>query len=108
MKTVIGSVVAAVVASACCLGPVLLSALGAGALGAAAVGLEPYRPLLLGLTLVLLGGAFYVTYRSTGEVCAADGSCAPSSKRTAKIVLWVAAVLVVLLATFPYYVGWLV
>lgn len=110
MKTVVGSVVAATVASACCLGPVVLSALGAGALGAAAVTLESYRPFFLGLTLVLLGAAFYTTYHSghsgKGEVCRADGSCTTSSRR-ARIVLWVAAALVILLVTFPYYVDFL-
>lgn len=106
MKTVVGSVVAAVAASACCLGPVLLSVVGAGALGAAATSLERYRPVLLVLTAVLLGSAFVVTYRP-GRASCADGACAPSSKRTAKTVLWVVAALVVLLATFPYYVNWL-
>lgn len=107
MKTIVGSVVAATVASACCLGPVVLSALGAGALGATVVTLESYRPLFLGLTLVLLCAAFYTTYRpGKGEVCRADGSCTMSSRR-ARIALWVAAVLVILLVTFPYYVNFL-
>lgn len=108
MKAVVGSVVAAAAASACCLGPVVLSAVGAGALGAAAAGLEPYRPIFLGLTTALLGGAFVVAYRPGREVCAADGTCTPSSKRTAKMVLWVVTAVVVLLVTFPYYVSWFI
>ncbi len=107
MKAVVGSVVAAVAASACCLGPVLLTMIGAGALGAAAASLERYRPVFLVLTAVLLGGAFLVTYRPGRQVCAADGTCTPSSRRTTKIVLWVATVAVLLLAAFPYYVNWL-
>lgn len=107
MKAVVGSVVAAVVASACCFGPVLFTALGAGALGAASTRLEPYRPWLLTLTSVLLGMAFLATYRRQPAECS-DGTCAPSSRRNAKIVLWVAVVFVGLLATFPYYVKWLV
>lgn len=47
MKTIVGSEITAVAASACCLGPVVLSAIGAGALGAAAVKLEALRPLFL-------------------------------------------------------------
>lgn len=108
MKTVIGSVVAAIAASACCLGPVVLWLLGAGALGAAATRLEPLRPVFLGLTLALLGSAFYVTYRPARAACAPDGSCASAPKPTAKIVLWIATVLVLLLVTFPYYVNWFV
>jgi hypothetical protein len=50
MKTIVGSVIAAVGASACCLGPVVLSAMGAGALGAVAVNLEPLRPVLMVIT----------------------------------------------------------
>lgn len=107
MKTVVGSVVAAVAASVCCVGPVVAAAIGAGALGAASMRLEPYRPWFLGLTVILLGAAFVTTYRREPATCA-DGSCAPSSRRTAKIVLWAAVVLAGLLAAFPYYVKWLI
>lgn len=107
MKVVVGSVVAAVAASVCCIGPVVAAAIGAGALGTASTQLEPYRPWFLGLTVILLGAAFATTYRREPAACA-DGSCAPSSRRTAKIVLWVAVVLVGLLAAFPYYLEWLV
>src|SRR5260370_2556736 len=55
MKAVVGSVVAGVVASACWLGPVLFATLGAGALGAASIRLEPYRHWFIGLTAWLLG-----------------------------------------------------
>jgi len=107
MKAVVGSVVAAVAASVCCIGPVVAAAIGAGAIGAASAWFEPYRPWFLGLTAILLGAAFVTTYRRQPAACA-DGSCAPSSRRTAKIVLWLAAVLVGLLAAFPYYAKWLV
>lgn len=106
MKAIVGSVAAAVAASACCLGPVVLSAIGAGALGAASTQLEPYRPWFLALTTVLLGTAFVATYRR--QPACSDGTCAPSSQRTAKIVLWLAVLLVGLLAAFPYYVNWLI
>ena len=109
MKTLAASVIAAVGASACCLGPVVLSALGAGAVGAAAVKLEPLRPVFLAITAALLGTAFFFTYRRhSADQCAVDGSCAPSSTRAAKAVLWLAVIVVILLVTFPYYVNWLV
>ncbi len=107
MKAVTGAIGAAIAASACCLGPVVLSAIGAGVLGAAATRLQPYRPWFLALTAVLLGAAFFVTYRPGREACSADGSCAPSSRRAARIVLWLAVAAVALLATFPYYANWL-
>lgn len=107
MKMIVGSVVAATAASVCCMGPVVAALIGAGALGAASTQLEPYRPWFLGLTVVLLGAAFATTYRRQRAACA-GGSCAPSSGRAAKIVLWIAVAVVGLLAAFPYYVAWFV
>lgn len=43
MKAAVGGIAAAVVASACCIGPVAFSVIGVGAFGASAVRLEPYR-----------------------------------------------------------------
>lgn len=107
MKAVVGSVVAALAASVCCIGPVVAASIGAGALGAASARFEVYRPWFLGVTVLLLGMAFVSTYRRPPTECS-DGACAPASRRTAKVVLWTAAVLVALLATFPYYSQWLV
>jgi mercuric ion transport protein len=108
MKAAIGVIGAAVAASACCIGPVFFSLLGAGALSAGSVKLEAYRPWFLGLTLVLVGAGFYSAYRpATNETCAADGACTPGSKRAARIMVWVAAALAVLLIAFPYYIGYL-
>jgi mercuric ion transport protein len=109
MKIVVGSVIAAVAASACCIGPVVLSLVGAGALGAASVRLEPMRPYFLALTGVLLAAGFYMTYRRPSPAdCAAGGRCTPTSNRTAKVILWVATLIAALLVTFPYYVNWLI
>ena len=104
MKAVVASVVVAAAASVCCIGPVVAAVLGAGALGAASARFEPYRPWLLGVTMILLGVGFVSAYRREPEC--ADKTCAPSSRRTAKIALWTAVVLVILLATFPYYMKW--
>jgi mercuric ion transport protein len=108
MRAVVAAIAAAAVASACCLGPVVLSLVGAGALGAAATRLEPLRPLFLGVAAVLLGSGFYAAYRPAAPACTRDGGCAPSSRRTARVVVWLAAILVALLVTFPYYVSWFV
>jgi mercuric ion transport protein len=106
VKTAVASVVAAAAASACCIGPVVAAVLGAGALGAASTRLEPYRPWLLGGTVVLLGVGFVSAYRR--EAKCADDTCEPASRRSARIVLWIAAVVVALLAAFPYYMKWFV
>ncbi|MBI3365810.1 MAG: hypothetical protein HY033_13000 [Ignavibacteriae bacterium] len=60
--TTFGGAVAAVVASLCCIGPVLVAGIGIGSLGAFAV-FENYRPYLIGATVLLLLGAFYLVYR---------------------------------------------
>ena len=103
MKTAVASVLAAGVASACCIGPVAFVLLGAGAFGAALSILEPYRPVLLGLTAMLLGGAFYVAYRPMSDCDA----CSPASRTRTRIAVWIAAVLVTTLITFPYYIEYL-
>lgn len=103
MKTAVASVLAAGVASACCIGPVAFVLLGAGAFGASLSALEPYRPVLLGLTGVLLGGAFYVAYRPASDCDA----CSPASRTRTHIAVWIAAAVVAALITFPYYVEYL-
>jgi mercuric ion transport protein len=95
-------------ASACCIGPVLFSLLGAGALGAASVRLEPYRPWLIGFTVLLVGVAFYGAYRPTTAEPCEDAVCTPRSKRTAKMLVWIVAAIAAVLIAFPYYVGWFV
>ena len=101
MKAVAASVVAATAASVCCIGPVVAAVLGAGALGAVSTRFEPYRPWFLGLTMIFLAVGFVSAYRREPEC--GDGTCAPATRRSAKVVLWIAVVLVGLLAAFPYY-----
>lgn len=98
MKTIVGAMVAAVGASVCCIGPVVFTALGAGALSAAAIKFEAYRPAFLMVTVALLGAGFYTTYRPSATAsCATDGACQLSSRRVAKAALWLATILAILL-----------
>lgn len=103
MRAAAASVIAAGVASACCLGPVVLVLLGVGAFGASFAALEPYRPVVLAVTLALLGVAFYSAYRPAGGARV----CTPASQRRAKLSVWLATLLVLALVTFPYYVKFL-
>ena len=98
----VGSVLGAILASACCLGPLILGAVGVGSLGAAAA-LAPYRPWFLVLTTALLGVGFYLAYRPVRqEACAPDGSCAPPRSRTTqRTVLWTVSALTIVLAAYP-------
>lgn len=94
-----GAVIAALGASSCCLGPLLLGLLGLGGAGGAAA-LGAYRPYLLAATAVLLGAAFYFAYR---KVPASDacGCERPRVNRVGRIGLWLATVLVLVTAGLP-------
>ena len=101
-----GSVVSGILASACCIGPLVFGLLGIS--GAAfAQRFEPFRPYLLVVTYALLGGAFYFTYRPRA-VCGPDGACEmPRASRLGKVTLWIAAGVVVLATAFPWYAQYL-
>ncbi len=107
MKAALGSMGAALVASTCCIGPVVFSLMGAGALSAASTKLEPYRPWFIAGTVALLGVAFHAAYRPAAVNTGCDDLCAPAPKRTAKIVVWIAAIVAAILIAFPYYIGYL-
>jgi len=105
-----GSVVAAFLASACCVGPLIFALLGLGG-GALLVKFEPYRPHFIAVTFALLGTGFYLTYRKprlAPVAMGADGAAcdcpAPRTNRAGRIMLWVASVLVVGFLVFPYLV----
>lgn len=99
-----GSVVAAFLASLCCLGPLLLGSVGLGA--AMTATFAPLRPYFLVLSAVLLAGGFYLVYRKprTAPVCEGE-TCAPQSntRRLAKPLLWLATSVMLALAFFPQY-----
>ena len=103
-----GSVVAAVLSSACCWLPLLLIAFGASAAGVAGF-FEAYRPHFIIGSVGLLGFGFYMVYFHK-QRCAPDSACAtPNSKlvRFNKVMLWTATALVGAFMFFPNYVGYL-
>lgn len=100
----LGSALAALLASLCCLGPLLLGGAGLGAVLVSTF--APLRPYFLAVSAVLLAGGFYLVYRSPKTAQACEGEvCAPESRtrRMAKPLLWLATAAVVALAFFPSY-----
>jgi copper chaperone CopZ len=101
----VAAISTAVLASACCLGPVVLAGLGVGAV-AAAQSLESFRPLFLLITFGFLGLGFYFAYRRPEQVsCEGEVCSSPRVARWGRPLLWVATVIVLALAAFPYYYG---
>lgn len=94
---------AAILASACCLGPLVLLMLGfSGAWIGNLTVLEPYRPIFIGAALVALFFAGRRIFRPAqackpGEVCAV-----PQVRVVYKIIFWIVAALVVIALGFPY------
>lgn len=95
--------VAAILASTCCLGPLVLVMLGvSGAWIGNLTVLEPYRPLFIGAALMALFFAYRRIFLpaqtcTPGEVCAI-----PQVRTTYKVIFWSVAALTVIALAFPY------
>ena len=98
---------AAILASTCCLGPLVLITLGfSGAWIGNLTVLEPYRPIFIGVALLALFFAWRRIWRpaaacAPGEVCAL-----PQIKRSYKHLFAVVSILVLIALSFPYIAPW--
>lgn len=95
--------VAAILASTCCLGPLVLITLGfSGAWISSLTLLEPYRPVFLVAALLAL---YFAGRRiwNPGTVCDPDAVCfEPEVKASYKILFGVVAFLVLIAFGFPF------
>jgi len=99
-----GAVAAAVLASSCCILPLIFGAAGISTVALAGA-FESARPLMLGVTVVLLGVGFYYNYFRKPD-CEPGDACEtprPGLRRFNRSMLWFATVAVVALAFFPSY-----
>lgn len=111
----IGGLSTALLASLCCIGPMVFAALGVGVgatglwAGAAGVlkGLLPFRPAFIGLTVLLLGIGFYLSYRKPGSAqCKPGDDCAQGNPKCRnRTWLWIMASLALILVLAPYWLG---
>lgn len=98
---------AAILASTCCLGPLVLLSLGvSGAWIGNLAALEPYR-----LFFIAVGaGALLLAWRRIWRpvaACAAGEVCAvPAVRRSYKVMFAVVALLILLALAFPYLAPW--
>lgn len=114
MATSMGGLVAAVLASVCCIGPLVFAALGVGIGGTGLLadtagflkGLLPYRPWFIGLTVLLLGVSFYLACRKLTSACAPGSICASrETTRASRVLLWVVTAIALVLVLAPYWLG---
>lgn len=99
------SFVAAIAASLCCILPIAF-ALGGFAIVGASAFFESLRPYFLVATFALLGTGFYLAYRRPKQVCEPGSACArPRANHLGRIGLWIATLIVLAFAAFPYYSG---
>lgn len=95
---------AAIGASACCAGPLVLLTLGIGGTWVSRLtALEPLRPIFIGLTVAFLALAFHKLYLARracapGERCVDDATLGRQ-----RLVFWLVAAPLVALLAFPWY-----
>lgn len=101
-RSLIAGVAAGIGASVCCVGPLVLLALGiSGAWIGNLTALEPYRPIFIGLTLLFLGLAFRKLYL-VPPACTAENSCAESRViRHQRMTFWTVTALLLCLLMVP-------
>lgn len=100
-----GGVVGAILASACCVVPLVLVTLGiSGAWIGNLTALEPYKPYVAMVTLGLIGLGFLHVHVRRNPTCVEGSYCArPQSSIVTKSALWIATVLVVLALTINWW-----
>ena len=95
--------IAAILASTCCLGPLILIMIGfSGAWIGNLTKLEPYRPIFLGVALVAMFFGWRAIYRPA-RACDPEDVCAlPQTQRLYKILFWIVVALVLVALAFPF------
>ncbi|HWE84156.1 MAG TPA: mercuric transporter MerT family protein [Terracidiphilus sp.] len=102
--SLLASAVAAMGASVCCVGPLVLVILGvSGSWIGSLTAMEPFRPYLIGLTLLFLGLAFRKLYL-VPHPCAPRGACAnPAALRRQRITFWIVVTILFGLLAVPWF-----
>lgn len=100
-----GGVIGAILASSCCIVPLVLVTLGvSGAWIGSLTALEPYSPLFAVVTLAFLAGGFRQVYFRAKPDCVQGSYCArPESTLIAKSALWGATILIALALSMPWW-----
>ena len=91
-----GGLIGAVLASTCCLGPLVLLLLGiSGAWISYLTALAPYQPFFLVASLGFLAAGFWKVYGKTMGSCQEGSSCSTSqSDKLVKVALWTGTLII--------------
>lgn len=93
----------ALTASLCCITPVLALIAGTSGIASTFSWIEPFRPYLLGLTILVLGFAWYQKLKPQKKI---DCECEPDEKPKfiqSKTFLGIVTSFVIIMLAFPYY-----
>lgn len=108
-NTLIAASLAAIGASACCLGPLLLLSLGiSGTWIGSLTSMEPYSPIFSAVTIILIAIVFYHLYISTPK-CKEGELCSDKSViRKQRMIFWVVSCILLLVISFQYYAEYII
>jgi len=97
----------AITASLCCITPVLALIAGTSGMASTFAWLEAFRPFFIGLTVLVLGFAWYQKLKSKSQQeidCACENDVKPSFLQSKRFLLFVTLFAGLMLA-FPYFSG---
>ena len=105
-KKLIGAgLLTAFAASLCCITPVLALIAGTSGIASTFSWIEPFRPYLIGLTILVLGFAWYQKLKPQKEIdCECETDEKPKFIQSRKF-LGIVTVFVIVILAFPYYSG---
>jgi mercuric ion transport protein len=100
----IGTVLAAIGASLCCVGPLLLISLGIGGAWIGSLSsMETVRPFFMILTVLFIWLGFDKLYLTESRCEEGDACASPEVLRRQRLLFWIGSLLVLLLLAFPWY-----
>jgi copper chaperone CopZ len=104
-KLIGAGLLTAITASLCCITPVLALIAGTSGIASTFSWIEPFRPYLIGLTILVLGFAWYQKLKPQKEI---DCDCETDEKPKfiqSKKFLGIVTVFAIVMLAFPYYSG---
>jgi len=95
----------AITASLCCITPALALIAGTSGIASTFSWIEPFRPYLIGLTVLVLGFAWYQKLKPQKEIdCECETDVKPKFLQT-RTFLGIVTVFALIMMAFPYYSG---